>query len=225
MALNVVGKIDDAVPVRNVLVSVWDKTGLGTFIPAVAEACPGVAFYSTGGTFARLGEILGPQGKLVSIADYTGQPQMQGGLVKTLDFKIYLGLLSETYNEDHRTDLARVGGVVFDMVVVNLYPFRDAASAPDATIEAARGHIDIGGPCMLRAAAKNFLRVAPVVDPADYDHVARTLSQKGGTLDFAARYQLAAKAFSITAAYDAEIAQYLAGLDAGLAAKAYAFPG
>ena len=85
---------------------------------------------------------------------------MQGGLVKTLDFKIYMGLLSETYNEEHRKDMARTGAVPFDMVVVNLYPFEKAVSEAGATLEDGRTHIDIGGPSILRAAAKNFLRVA-----------------------------------------------------------------
>jgi len=222
MALNVVDRIDDLVDVRNVIVSVWDKTGLETFIPALCEACPKVRFYSTGGTYGKLEAILaGREGALVRIADYTGQPEMQGGLVKTLDFKLYLGLLSETYNEAHREDLARVQGVDFDLVVANLYPFQAASSAEGATLETARGHVDIGGPCMVRAAAKNFLRTAPVVDPADYGDVARAVAKNGGKLDLATRYRLSTKAFAVTSGYDRAVADYLAARTAEDAASIY----
>ena len=101
MALNIVTDIDGRVQVRSVLMSVSDKTGLEEFVPALVKSCPGVKIYSTGGTFRKVQEILGADapGTLVAVSDYTGQPEMQGGLVKMLDFKIYLGLLSETYND------------------------------------------------------------------------------------------------------------------------------
>ena len=136
MSLNIVKEIDNRVQVRNVLMSVSDKTGLETFVPALVKACPGVKIYSTGGTYAKVKEILGDkaEGTLVAVSDYTGQPEMQGGLVKTLDFKIYLGLLSEKYNDAHQADLARTSAVAIDMVVVNLYPFRQ-------TIEIGRAHV------------------------------------------------------------------------------------
>ena len=126
MALNIVTDIDNRVRVRNVLMSVSDKTGLETFVPALVAACPGVKIYSTGGTYAKVKEVLGAgaEGTLVAVSDYTGQPEMQGGLVKTLDFKIYLGLLSETYNDAHQADLRRLSAQPIDMVVVNLYPFQ-----------------------------------------------------------------------------------------------------
>jgi phosphoribosylaminoimidazolecarboxamide formyltransferase/IMP cyclohydrolase len=224
MALNVVNRIDDRVAVKNVLVSTWDKTGLETFVPGLKESCPGVTFFSTGGTFRRLESILGSDGDdLRRIAEYTGQPEMQGGLVKTLDFKIYLGLLGETYNEAHREDLARTGGVAFDLVVVNLYPFEQASSLEDATVEISRSHIDIGGPCMVRAAAKNFLRVASVVDPDDYPSLLVTVRTNAGKIDFATRFRLAKKAFGVTAAYDRAIAAYLGETTAKAAAAPYAF--
>ena len=169
MALNTVEKIDGNVKINHVLASVSDKKGLETLIPALVELNPDVVIYSTGGTYAAIKEILGDgcEGKnLVSVSDYTGQPEMQGGLVKTLDFKIYLGLLSETYNEAHKEDLGRVGAVALDMVIVNLYPFKQTVAQPDVTPEAARTNIDIGGPCMVRASAKNYLRVASVTDPS-----------------------------------------------------------
>jgi phosphoribosylaminoimidazolecarboxamide formyltransferase/IMP cyclohydrolase len=214
MAVNVVRKIDDCVPVRNVLLSVSDKTGLSTFVPGLLQVNPRMRFYSTGGTYSAIRDMLGPErasANLVSVSDYTGQPEMQGGLVKTLDFKIYLGLLSETYNDAHRADLARVGGVDFDMVVVNLYPFRETVGRAGATAEDARSNIDIGGPCMVRASAKNYLRVASVTDPADYPGILVALADGRGTLSLEARWDLARKAFRHTAQYDAAIASYLEG--------------
>ena len=134
---------------------------------------------------------------------------MQGGLVKTLDFKIYLGLLSESYNPAHKSDLERVGGVPFDMVVVNLYPFKETVSRSDVTLESARGNIDIGGPCMLRAAAKNFLRVLAVCDPGDYVSVVEELTKSSGSVSLETRFLAARKAFAHTAQYDAAIVEFL----------------
>ena len=182
MSLNIVREIDDRVRVRNVLMSVSDKTGLETFVPALVGACPGVRIYSTGGTYAKVREILGPgaDGTLVAVSDYTGQPEMQGGLVKTLDFKIYLGLLSETYNAAHRDDLRRLDASPIDMVVVNLYPFQATVARDGVTPELARTNIDIGGPCMVRASAKNYIRVASVTDTADYPALLAELRAKVG---------------------------------------------
>ena len=210
MSLNIVKDIDSRVKVRNVLMSVSDKTGLETFVPALVAACPGVKIYSTGGTYSRVKEILGAGagGTLVAVSDYTGQPEMQGGLVKTLDFKIYLGLLSETYNPAHRADLERLSAQPIDMVVVNLYPFRETVARPDVTPESARTNIDIGGPCMVRASAKNYLRVASVTDPGDYLQIAAELKDAGGTLSLATRFKLMKKAFAHTAAYDTAIADF-----------------
>ena len=211
MALNRVSRVDDRVKVRNVLVSVSDKTGLGTLVEGLIAVNPEIRFYSTGGTFAHLQSLLGERAAvhLRSVADYTGQPEMQGGLVKTLDFKIYMGLLSETYNEEHRADLKRTGCVEFDLVAVNLYPFQNTVAQPGITLEDARAHIDIGGPCMLRASAKNFLRVASVCDPADYAGLLSELKTQGGTLGLSSRFELAKKSFAHTAAYDAAIASFL----------------
>ena len=170
MSINTVSTIVGEVPIRHVIVSVWDKAGLEELVSGLVQANQDVCIYSTGGTFSRIKEILGGNWNrnLVSVSEYTGQPEMQGGLVKTLDFKIYLGILSESYNTDHQRDIERVGGVAFDMVVCNLYPFSKTVAQADATVESARGNIDIGGPCMLRASAKNFLRVTAVSDPTDY---------------------------------------------------------
>ena len=219
MAVNIVDKIDRFVGVRHVLASVSDKSGLETFIPALVQAVPDVKIYSTGGTYSAIREMLGARGagqNLVQVSDYTGQPEMQGGLVKTLDFKIYLGLLSETYNAAHQDDLRRMNAVAIDMVVVNLYPFAQTVARPGATPEQARANIDIGGPCMVRAAAKNFLRVAAVTNPGDYPLVLNELRTNSGRLSLEMRFELSRKAFAHTAQYDAAIADYLrkTGFDA-----------
>ena len=212
MALNIVDKTDDRVQIKNVLMSVSDKTGLETFVPALIEACPGVKIYSTGGTYAKIKEILGDraEGTLVAVSDYTGQPEMQGGLVKTLDFKIYLGLLSETYNDAHQADLKRLSALPIDMVVVNLYPFRETVAKAGVTPEMARTNIDVGGPCMVRASAKNYLRVASVTDPLDYAAIAQELESRDGTVGLDTRFRLMKKAFAHTAEYDTAIAGFFA---------------
>jgi phosphoribosylaminoimidazolecarboxamide formyltransferase / IMP cyclohydrolase len=211
MGLNTVSRIDRNVPLRHALVSVSDKSGLEQLIPGLLAVNPAIRIYSTGGTFARIQEILGARsgGILTRVSDYTGQPETQGGLVKTLDFKIYLGLLTETYNTAHQNDLQRTGAVPIDMVVVNLYPFEKTVAAAGTTVEQARGNIDIGGPCMIRAAAKNFIRVASVVDPADYPRILDAMNTNGGATPLALRLELAKKAFAHTARYDQAIAAYL----------------
>jgi phosphoribosylaminoimidazolecarboxamide formyltransferase / IMP cyclohydrolase len=214
MALNRVQTIDDRVRVKTALVSVWDKSGLDLLVKGLIDACPDIRLLSTGGTHIAIRQILGPRAedRLRQISDYTGQPEMQGGLVKTLDFKVYLGLLSETYNPAHHHDLSRCGAVPIDLVVVNLYPFATVISAAEATPETARSNIDIGGPCMVRAAAKNFHRVAALTDSADYEAVVAELAAAGGALSLATRWRLAQKAFALTAGYDAAISAHLARL-------------
>ncbi len=224
MALNIVTEIDDLVPVRNVLMSVSDKSGLEHFVPGLIQSCPAVKIYSTGGTYAAVEKILGEELaalNLVSVSDYTGQPEMQGGLVKTLDFKIYLGLLSETYNNDHQQDLKRTDGIVIDMVVVNLYPFSQTVARKGVTPEEARTNIDIGGPCMVRASAKNYLRVASVTDPRDYASILSELSTQNGMISLECRQRLMKKAFVHTAEYDAAIARFFADIDVGALHETY----
>lgn len=211
MGKNIVDEIDDAVKVKRILISVSDKTGLDTFIPQLIEVNPDIKIYSTGGTFKKIQELLGAKADecLIQVSDYTGQPETQGGLVKTLDFRIYLGLLTETYNESHQDDLKRTDSVVIDMVVVNLYPFKETISKEGVTVENARGNIDIGGPTMIRAAAKNFIRVASVVNPSDYDAIIDKMKKSGGQTDLEMRFDLATKAFEHTAVYDRTIADFL----------------
>ena len=209
--MNFVETIDDRVKIQRVLVSVYDKGGLDTFIPALLRINPRILLYSTGGTYRAISDILGEAkaDRLVAVSEYTGQPEMQGGLVKTLDFKIYLGLLSETYNPAHRRDLERTGAAAIDMVVANLYPFQSTVAREGVTPERARANIDIGGPCMIRAAAKNYLRVASVVDPGDYAQIISEAQAAGGCLSLATRFRLAQKTFAYTSGYDTAIAAYL----------------
>jgi phosphoribosylaminoimidazolecarboxamide formyltransferase/IMP cyclohydrolase len=211
MSMNVVEKIDDLVKVRHVLASVFDKSGLEGFIPELLRINPEIKLFSTGGTYTKIKEIIGDAAEscLTQVSDYTGQPETQGGLVKTLDFKIYLGILTETYNDAHNDDIMRTGSVHIDMVIGNLYPFKDTISKPDVTVEAARGNIDIGGPCMIRASAKNYIRVASVVDPSDYGEIVSEMEANNGSIPLGLRFRLAQKAFEYTAAYDRTIAEFL----------------
>ncbi|TFH05766.1 MAG: hypothetical protein E4H09_01455 [Spirochaetales bacterium] len=208
--VNKVSKVDDRVPIRRVLISLSDKSAIEMLVSALCEI-EGLHMYSTGGTFQRIADLLGPRadGVLKQVSEYTGQPEMQGGLVKTLDFKIYVGLLSEPYNQVHVADRQRLGADLIDMVVVNLYPFESVSARSGADAEDARSNIDIGGPCLLRAAAKSYLRVAAVCDPSDYRGIVEELSAHSGTLGIDTRFRLAQKVFEHTARYDHAIAAYL----------------
>ena len=221
--MNIVEKIDDAVKIKHVLASVSDKSGLEDLVRALVQINPDIKIYSTGGTFTRIKEILGGKAKtcLTQVSDYTGQPETQGGLVKTLDFKIYLGLLTETYNESHRDDMKRTGAVPMDMVIANLYPFQKAIEKQGVTVEEARANMDIGGPCMIRASAKNYIRVASVVDPSDYNRVTSEMKANHGAITLDLRFALAQKAFELTARYDRAIADFLASREIDAVRKCY----
>ena len=221
--INVVNQAEDKVLLKRALISTADKTGLDLLIDGLLRINPDLVIYSTGGTFTRIAEIIGPgyQQNLKQVSEYTGHPEMQGGLVKTLDYKIYLGLLSESFNEAHEHDLGATGAERLDLVVVNLYPFEKTVAGADITTEHARGQIDIGGPCMLRAAAKNYLRVAALCEPADYQGFLAILREKGGATTLDDRFLLARKVFAHTAAYDAAIASYLSGHDANRIGHSY----
>ena len=225
MSFNTVTRIDNPVQIRNVLVSVFDKTGLDGFVRGLVANCPGVRIFSTGGTYKAIEAALGADAAahLMQVSDYTGQPEMQGGLVKTLDFKIYLGLLGEHYNDAHQADLKRTGGVEIDMVVCNLYPFEKVSAKPGVSPEECRSNIDIGGPCMCRASAKNYIRVASVTDPAEYAAILDETKASGGKVSLATRFRLMKKAFAHTAAYDTAIAAHFAGIDQAAIDSTYTF--
>jgi phosphoribosylaminoimidazolecarboxamide formyltransferase/IMP cyclohydrolase len=197
------------VKIRQALVSVSDKTGIVEFARALHAL--GVVLLSTGGT-ARL---LRTAGLPVSeIGQYTGFPEMLDGRVKTLHPKVHGGILARRDVAAHMAQVEAAEIPLIDLVVVNLYPFADTVAAPDCTLEEAIENIDIGGPAMVRAAAKNFHGVAVVTDPADYGEIIETLRAQDGALGERARFDLARKAFVHTARYDSAIANYLTSLDA-----------
>jgi len=217
MELNRVVDVEGKVPIRRAIVSVSNKSGLKEFIHALVSICPEIVIYSTGGTFTAIESYLGAGQALKhlrKITEYTGQPEMQGGLVKTLDYRIYLGLLSETYNESHRNDLRRMQVEPFDLVVVNLYPFQEAVARTGATVEEGRTHIDIGGPTLLRAGAKNFLRVATLCDPVDYSEFLQVIRTHRGSTTLSDRFRWAKKVFRLTASYDAAISSFFNAIGA-----------
>ena len=191
--------------IKRALLSVSDKRGLVELGRALAEK--GVEILSTGGTFAAL-QAAGIGVKQVS--EHTGAPEILDGRVKTLHPKIHGGLLGRSTPE-HRAEMDTHGITPIDLVVVNLYPFEATVAKPTTSLEEAIENIDIGGPSMLRSAAKNHERVTVVVDPDDYGMVIDGV--RGGGLSPAQRFALARKAFSHTAAYDAAIAAYLSSID------------
>ncbi len=185
------------------LLSVSDKTGLLPLAKALIEA--GIEIISTGGTAKALREA----GLTVTdLSAYTGFPEILGGRVKTLHPKAHGGLLFIRGNPQHEAVAKEHGILPIDLVVVNLYPFEQTIANPDATLAKAIENIDIGGPAMLRSAAKNHESVTVVVDPADYAEVAEQIKATGETT-LELRRQLAAKVFERTAAYDGAIAEYL----------------
>ncbi len=184
---------------KRALISVYDKTGVADLARQLVTL--GHTVLSTGGTAETLRKAGLP---VVEISHYTGHPEILEGRVKTLHPRVHGGILADPEKESHRADLVRTGIEPIGLVVVNLYPFREVASRPDARLEELIEMIDIGGPTLIRAAAKNYKHVGVVVDPADYDRVERELAGQGA-LGEPTRRMLAAKAFAHTAAYDAAI--------------------
>lgn len=193
---------NDRYPVRRALLSVFDKTGLVDFGRRLHAL--NVEILSTGGTARALRAEGIP---VIDVADATGSPEILGGRVKSLHPHIHGGILARRTDADDIGELAEHGIGAIDLVAVNLYPFREA-TAGGATDAVAAENVDIGGPTMLRAAAKNFAFVASVVDPADYDAIADELEASDGSLGMATRRRLAANAFAHSAAYDAAVAAF-----------------
>ncbi len=195
-------------PIRRALLSVSDKTGIVDFAKALAAR--GVELLSTGGTARLLAEAgLG----VIEVSDHTGFPEMMDGRVKTLHPKVHGGILGRRGTDDAVMDEHGIAPI--DLVVVNLYPFRETVARPGCTLREAIENIDIGGPTLLRAAAKNHADVTVVVDAADYAGVLDAMAAHHGAVDDALRFRLAAKAFEHTAAYDGAIANYLGARDGG----------
>ncbi|MEO8546818.1 MAG: bifunctional phosphoribosylaminoimidazolecarboxamide formyltransferase/IMP cyclohydrolase [Sphingomicrobium sp.] len=197
----------DLVTVKRALISLSDKSGLETLAAGLARH--DVELVSTGGTAARLREL---GHEVRDIADLTGFPEIMDGRVKTLHPKVHGGLLGVRDNPQHRAAMDEHSIEAIDLVVVNLYPFEAtvaAGSDRDAIIE----NIDIGGPSMIRSAAKNHTHVAVVTDPADYDALLAELDANAGATSLDLRNRLAAKAYALTAAYDSVISQWFAFAD------------
>jgi phosphoribosylaminoimidazolecarboxamide formyltransferase/IMP cyclohydrolase len=192
--------------ISRALVSVSDKTGVIEFCRTLNQL--GIEILSTGGTFKTLTEN---QIAAVEVSDYTGFPEMMDGRVKTLHPKIHGGILARRGIDDAVMAANDIRAI--DMVVVNLYPFEATISKPDCDFETAIENIDIGGPTMIRAAAKNHADVAIVVNPADYAEILNELNEKNGELSSETRFNLALKSFEHTARYDTAIATYLGGLN------------
>lgn len=193
---------DQLVTIKSALISVSDKTGIVEFSRGLIGK--GIKLLSTGGTFRLLSEHNVP---VTEVSDYTGFPELMDGRVKTLHPKIHGGILGRRGQDD--AVMAKHGIENIDMVVVNLYPFQQTVSRPDCTLAEAIENIDIGGPTMVRAAAKNHASVAVVVNTDKYEAVLTELDNNRGALSAATRFDLAVAAYEHTAAYDGAIANYL----------------
>lgn len=193
--------------IQRALISVSDKTGVVDFARGLAEM--GIEILSTGGTAKLLRE---QNIACHDVSDYTGFPEMMDGRVKTLNPKVHGGILARRDNSGDLASMAEHGILPIDLVCVNLYPFREAVAKEGCTIEGAIENIDIGGPCMVRASAKNHQFVTIVVDPTDYAAVLEGVRSNHISLEF--RRGLAVKAFAHTAAYDGAIANHFSALNA-----------
>ncbi|HSM13342.1 MAG TPA: bifunctional phosphoribosylaminoimidazolecarboxamide formyltransferase/IMP cyclohydrolase [Thermoanaerobaculia bacterium] len=190
---------------RRALLSVSDKAGLSELARGLVDL--GIELVSTGGTAAHLREAGLP---VTSVSDVTGSPEILEGRVKTLHPRVHAGILADRGKPDHLATLESHGIERIDLVVVNLYPFRQTVADPDASSAEIVEMIDIGGPSMVRAAAKNFAGVVVLVDPEDYPRVLDELRAGGGTVPLDTRRSLARKAFAHTASYDAAVATWFA---------------
>ena len=202
--------------IARALISVTDKTGVVEFARALAEK-HGVEIISTGGTARVLVEAGVP---VTPIEDFTGFPEMMDGRVKTLHPKVHGGLLARRDSEQHMAEAAEHGIELIDLVCVNLYEFEKTVASPDVTFADAIEHIDIGGPSMLRSAAKNADSVTVVSDPADYDVVLAEMDANDGATTLETRRRLQVKVYATTAAYDGAISTWLAAQAEAQAAPA-----
>jgi phosphoribosylaminoimidazolecarboxamide formyltransferase/IMP cyclohydrolase len=191
-------------PISRALMSVTDKGGLLEFAQFLAKYQ--VEILSTGGTAKMLRE---GGVKVVEVSDYTGFPEMLDGRVKTLHPKIHGGILGRRDLPAHLEQMAAQKIQPIDLVVVNLYQFEKAVAQPGCTLEDAIENIDIGGPTLLRAAAKNYAAVTVVVDPGDYHHLMEEIKLLKGATNLGTRFRLARKVFQLTSAYDGAISRYL----------------
>ncbi|MBI2176042.1 hypothetical protein HYU40_01675 [Candidatus Woesearchaeota archaeon] len=208
----------DKARINNALISCHDKTGLKYFASELVNLNPNVRIYCSSGTFKELEKAV-PAANLTEISEYTGIKEMPSGLVKTLHPKIHSGILADVNDGQQRKYLEENNAVAFDLVVVNLYPFADAADA--GSIEKARTNMDIGGVSLIESAAKNFLRVVIVVSPVDYERLLEELRRNGGYSSIETRIQLAKTAMDYLSAYITNISNYYDRLKTDAVKKEY----
>ncbi len=215
-------QVVDLITPSHILVSVFDKNGLDGLLKGILEVNPDARFYSTGGTGKKIIEILGVNSSknYTSVEDFTGAPEMEGGLVKTLHPKIHAGLLAERGNPAHEEylykTLALMGGkpgVYFDVFVGNLYPFTDVVSKEGTTSETARVNIDIGGPAMTMASAKNWHSIAALTLSSQYPDFIKSLKNNNGKISLELRFNLARQAMKAIGEYRTAIGNYFYRLD------------
>jgi len=215
-------KVVDLIKPSHILVSVFEKNGLEELVRELLKINPEARFYSTGGTGKKIMEILGADASknYTSVEDFTGAPEMEGGLVKTLHPKIHAGLLAERGNPAHEEylykTLAQMGGsagVYFDVFVGNLYPFTSVISKEGTTPETARVNIDIGGPAMTMASAKNWHSIAVLTSSSQYPDFIRLLKTNAGKISLEMRFILAKQAMKSIGEYRTAIGSYFSKLD------------
>ena len=193
--------------VERALISLTDKSGIDDFAKALADL--GVEILSTGGTAKKIRDC----GVAVTdVSEFTGFPEMLDGRVKTLHPLVHGGILNQRENADHQQQCAQHGIKPIDIVAVNLYAFEKTVAQPDCSLADAIENIDIGGPTLLRASAKNFQDVTVIVDPADYEQVLSEIKATGNTT-LKTRFRLAVKVFQLTSSYDTTIAKWLKNVD------------
>jgi phosphoribosylaminoimidazolecarboxamide formyltransferase/IMP cyclohydrolase len=193
--------------ITRALISLTDKSGIEGFARDLAEL--GVEILSTGGTAKKIREAGIP---VKDVSEFTGFPEMLDGRVKTLHPKVHGGILNQRENTEHQRQCLEHGLKPIDLIAVNLYAFEKTVADPGCLLGDAIENIDIGGPTMLRAAAKNFHDVTVIVDPADYPQVIKEIREQGNTT-LKTRFRLAAKVFALTAKYDTAISAWLDRVD------------
>ena len=193
--------------IERAIISLTDKSGIEKFAQDLTDL--GVEILSTGGTAAK---IRAAGIEVMDVSEFTGFPEMLDGRVKTLHPMVHGGILNQRANEKHQQQCGEYGLKNIDLIVVNLYAFEKTVADLHCTLGDAIENIDIGGPTMLRAAAKNFHDVTVIVDPADYPQVLAEMKEHGNTT-LKTRFRLAAKVFSLTSTYDTAISRWLDNVD------------
>jgi phosphoribosylaminoimidazolecarboxamide formyltransferase/IMP cyclohydrolase len=193
--------------IERALISLTDKSGIEGFAGALANL--GIELLSTGGTAKKLRDA---GLKVMDVSEFTGFPEMLDGRVKTLHPKVHGGILNQRANSDHQQQCAANGLKNIDLIAVNLYAFEKTVADPNCSLADAIENIDIGGPTLLRAAAKNFHDVTVIVDPADYPQVLSEIRASGNTT-LQTRFMLMKKVFALTSAYDTTISRWLERID------------